>query len=553
MGCILGKLAPAPGSSLFFPAAAGGGDANKEPQLQAPQPEHIAAVKKDASGWPLWLSEAAGDALRGWAPRGADAFQKLEKIGSGTYSNVYKAIEVESGRVVALKKVRVDGVGEAESARFMAREIALLRRLGDHPNVVRLNGLVTSRLNTAPSLYLVFEYMEHDLTGLTACATASGRRLSLPQVKCYMKQLLSGIEHCHNNGVLHRDIKTSNLLVSSDGVLKIADFGLATSYDPENVRPMTSQVITLWYRPPELLLGATHYGVGVDLWSVGCILAELLLGEPMFPGRTEVEQLHKVFKLCGTPSEDYWEKMKLAHPLFKPYERCLAEKFKDVPPSTLSLLETLLSIDPDMRGTATDALNSEFFRTEPYACEPSSLPRYPPCKERDVKLKYEKHKRKSRVNGSVERHRNRQQASQNPGRRVFTPDASNKPQANLKVPRLVTSTSTTKLERFPPPHLDASIGYSLDSSVDGATEEFFSSSVVELKKMPSLIFGHVKSYLNSPKKGMHSKARPSLNMAPPTVLIGAFRPYSFGQPMEVRRKNREQFRSKGRNAVGAVK
>jgi len=117
---------------------------------------------------------------------------------------------------------------------------------------------------------------------------------------------------------------------------------------------------------------------------------------------------------------------------------------------------------------------------------------------------------------------------------------------------LVTSTSTTKLERFPPPHLDASIGYSLDSLADGATEEFFSSSVVELKKMPSLIFGHGKSYLNSPKKGMH-KAKPDLNMAPSTVLIGAFRPYSFGQPMEVRRKNREQFRSKGRNAVGAVK
>jgi len=436
MGCILGKLATAPGSSLFFPAAAataGGGDKAAEVQLQAPQQEHIAAVRKDASGWPLWLSEAAGDALRGWAPRGADAFHKLEKIGSGTYSNVYKAIDVDSGRVVALKKVRVDGVGEAESARFMAREIALLRRLGDHPHIVRLQGLVTSRLNTAPSLYLVFEYMEHDLTGLTACATASGRRLSLPQVKCYMKQLLSGIEHCHNNGVLHRDIKSSNLLVSSDGILKIADFGLATSYDPDNVRPMTSQVITLWYRPPELLLGATHYGVGVDLWSVGCILAELLLGQPIFPGRTEVEQLHKIFKLCGTPSEDYWEKMKFAHPTFKPYERCLAEKFKDVPPSTLSLLETLLSIDPDMRGTATDALNSEFFRTEPYACEPSSLPQYPPCKERDVKLKYEKHKRKSRVNGSVERHKNQQHASQNPGRRVFTPDVNKKPQANPKV------------------------------------------------------------------------------------------------------------------------
>lgn len=110
----------------------------------------------------------------------------------------------------------------------------------------------------------------------------------ISQVKCYMKQLLSGLEHCHNRGILHRDIKSSNLLLSKEGILKIADFGLATSYDPENMQPMTSQVVTLWYRPPELLLGATYYGVGVDLWSVGCILAELLTGEPIFPGRTEV-------------------------------------------------------------------------------------------------------------------------------------------------------------------------------------------------------------------------------------------------------------------------
>ena len=115
----------------------------------------------------------------------------------------------------------------------------------------------------------------------------------------------------------------------------------------------------------------------------------------------------------------------------------------------------------------------------------------------------------------------------------------------------MTSTSTTKLERFPPPHLDASIGYSLDSA-DGKTEEFFTSSVVELRKVPSMIYGHMKSYLGSPKKGMN-KAKPGLNMPPPTVLIGAFRPYSLGHPMEVRRKTREQLRGKGRNAVGAVK
>lgn len=106
-----------------------------------------------------------------------------------------------------------------------------------------------------------------------------------------MKQLLLGLKHCHENGVLHRDIKTSNLLLSKDGVLKIADFGLATSFDPARTQPMTSQVITLWYRPPELLLGATFYGVGVDLWSVGCILGELLMGRPIFPARTEVSAI----------------------------------------------------------------------------------------------------------------------------------------------------------------------------------------------------------------------------------------------------------------------
>ena len=103
-----------------------------------------------------------------------------------------------------------------------------------------------------------------------------------------MQQLLSGLDHCHSRGVLHRDIKGSNLLIDNNGILKIADFGLATAYDPRHSVPLTSRVVTLWYRPPELLLGASHYGVAVDLWSTGCILGELYTGKPILPGKTEV-------------------------------------------------------------------------------------------------------------------------------------------------------------------------------------------------------------------------------------------------------------------------
>lgn len=204
--------------------------------------------------------------------------------------------------MVAMKKVRFVNM-DPESVRFMAREINILRKL-DHPNVMKLDCLVTSKLSG--SLYLVFEYMEHDLSGL---ALRPGVKFTEPQVhfmsekkvnkwtnnhccflqiKCYMKQLLSGLEHCHSRGILHRDIKGSNLLVNNDGVLKIGDFGLASFYHPDQDEPLTSRVVTLWYRAPELLLGVTEYGAGIDLWSVGCILTELFLGKPIMPGRTEV-------------------------------------------------------------------------------------------------------------------------------------------------------------------------------------------------------------------------------------------------------------------------
>ncbi|KAG2681870.1 hypothetical protein I3760_11G163900 [Carya illinoinensis] len=345
--------------------------------LKATEGEQVAA------GWPSWLAAVAGEAIRGWTPRRADSFQKLDKIGQGTYSNVYMARDLEHNKTVALKKVRFDNL-EPESVRFMAREIHILRRL-DHPNVIKLEGLVTSRMSC--SLYLVFEYMDHDLAGL---ASHPGLKFTEAQVKCYMQQLLRGLDHCHSHGVLHRDIKGSNLLIDNNGILKIADFGLASFFNPHQSQPLTSRVVTLWYRPPELLLGATYYGTAVDLWSSGCILAELYAGKPIMPGRTEVEQLHKIFKLCGSPSEDYWRKSKLPHAtIFKPqqpYRRCVAETFKDFPAPALALMETLLSIDPADRGSAASALTSEFFTTKPIPCDPASLPKYPPSKEFDAKF-----------------------------------------------------------------------------------------------------------------------------------------------------------------------
>ncbi|CAN6470250.1 unnamed protein product [Victoria cruziana] len=347
-----------------------------------------------AAGWPAWLSAVAGEAIRGWVPLKADSFEKLEKVGQGTYSSVFRARDLETGRTVALKKVRFDNF-EPESVRFMAREIQILRKL-DHPNIIKLEGLITSRLSC--SLYLVFEYMEHDLAGLSSCPTIN---FSESQVKCYMNQLLSGLEHCHSRGIMHRDIKGANLLVNNEGVLKIADFGLANNYSPNPKHPLTSRVVTLWYRPPELLLGSTNYGATVDLWSVGCVFAEMLVGRPILQGRTEVEQLHKIFKLCGSPSDEYWRKCKLPHAtMFKPqqpYEGCIQNILKDIPETSLSLIRTLLSVEPYKRGTASTALASEYFRTKPYACEPSSLPKYPPNKEIDAKIREDDTRRKRNI------------------------------------------------------------------------------------------------------------------------------------------------------------
>ncbi|KAK2979901.1 hypothetical protein RJ640_020143 [Escallonia rubra] len=367
------------------PGGGGGGNVSQRITLAKP-----AGEEELVDGWPKWLTDnIPKEALAGLVPRSAESYDKLDKVslsspqfirvlnmqmnitmvGQGTYSNVYKARDRDTGKIVALKKVRFE-TSEPESVKFMAREITILQKL-DHPNIVKLEGLATSRMQY--SIYLVFDYMQSDLSRIIS---RPDERLTEPQVKSYMQQLLSGLQHCHDRGILHRDIKGSNLLIDKNGMLKIADFGLANYYNPEKKRSLTSRVVTLWYRAPELLLNSTDYGIGIDLWSAGCLMAEMFAGRPIMPGRTEVEQLHKIFKLCGTPSEEYWKKLKLSTNFRPPhsYKPNLREAFRDFPESSLGLLHILLALDPAYRGGAGSALQNEFFHTRPLACDLSGLP-----------------------------------------------------------------------------------------------------------------------------------------------------------------------------------
>ncbi|KAG5233738.1 hypothetical protein OIU77_000947 [Salix suchowensis] len=334
-----------------------------------------------------------------WGSRSVDCFEKLEQIGEGTYGQVYMAREIKTGEIVALKKIRMDN--EREGFPITAiREIKILKKL-HHENVIKLKEIVTSQGPEKDDLgkpddnkykggiYMVFEYMDHDLTGL---ADRPGIRFTVPQIKCYMRQLLTGLHYCHINQVLHRDIKGSNLLIDNEGNLKLADFGLARSFSNEHQSNLTNRVITLWYRPPELLLGSTKYGPAVDMWSVGCIFAELLHGKPIFPGKDEPEQLNKIFELCGAPDEVNWPGVSKIpwYNNFKPtrpMKRRLREVFRHFDRHALELLERMLALDPAQRISAKDALDAEYFWTDPPPCDPKSLPKYESSHEFQTKKK----------------------------------------------------------------------------------------------------------------------------------------------------------------------
>ncbi|KAF2072403.1 hypothetical protein CYY_006278 [Polysphondylium violaceum] len=299
-----------------------------------------------------------------------DSYQVISKIGEGISGSVYKAIKKDTNQMVALKNFK----GWTEKDRASREECSLLIQLRHIPYITPIIDICTN-LESSEQV-IVFPYFEHDLSGLL-----SENRLSIPQVKCYFLQLLEGIDQVHKSGVMHRDIKAANILINNKGSLFIGDLGTATSYLKRSV--FSSKVVTLWYRAPELLLGATQYGPEVDMWSVGCVLIELVTSRNFLPGSSEQQQLEAICKLCGTPSEENWAGVsnlanynQISHlPL---YPSKLRTVFKNFSNDFLELLEGLLTLNPKKRLTAEQALASPFFTNQPLPYKPENMPGYQP-------------------------------------------------------------------------------------------------------------------------------------------------------------------------------
>ncbi|XP_070168048.1 cyclin-dependent kinase 4 [Polyergus mexicanus] len=308
------------------------------------------------------------------------SYEDLSLIGNGAYGTVYKAKDKSSGQIVALKKVRVPLTDDGLPMSTL-REIAALKSLErfEHPNIVRLldvcqgdylhlpsgDGEQSERLDRGLTLWLVFEHVERDLASYIANYRESSPQSSIPPniVKQMSKEILCGVEFLHSHRIIHRDLKPQNLLVTRERRIKIADFGLAKTYDFE--MRLTSVVVTQWYRAPEVLLGCS-YATPVDIWSVGCILAELCKLEPLFPGSSEGDQLDRIFQVLGTPSQQAWpENVSLSWTAF-PYRqpKPLGAIIPDLNEHGLDLIRSMLMFDPHSRVTAAQAVRHRYITEE---------------------------------------------------------------------------------------------------------------------------------------------------------------------------------------------
>ncbi|KAJ1633309.1 cell division control protein 2 2 [Pavlovales sp. CCMP2436] len=278
-------------------------------------------------------------------------YMKTDKLGEGTYGVVYKAKHTVTGEIVALKKIRLEGEDEGVPGTAL-REVSLLKEL-QHPNIVRLKDVFYGD----NKLYLSFEFCDYDLKKYMK---ANGNKLATMEVKSFMYQITRGLEWCHSHRIFHRDLKPQNILVDpAHGLIKIADFGLARAFTIP-LRTYTHEVVTLWYRAPEILLGSKLYACPVDVWSVGTIMAEMITGQPLFPGDSEIDELFKIFRLLGTPREDVWSGVSKLPDFKEEFPNWLPKPLKSAVPALDAtaddLMAKMLIYEPHARITAKDAL-----------------------------------------------------------------------------------------------------------------------------------------------------------------------------------------------------
>lgn len=290
-----------------------------------------------------------------------ERFKVISKLGSGAYGVVYEALDNQSGTVVAVKKMGYPGSQDDPEDGISSttlREIAILKNL-DQENIVCL----LDTFYEGNVIYLVFEYLQFDLKKYIDYLRRKDVLEDL-EVRPIMYQLLCAIEYLHCNKIIHRDIKPQNILLDRDGSVKLADFGLARQYNVP-ATAMTHEVVTLWYRAPEVLLGCKRYTTSLDIWSLGCIFAELSNHRPLFTGDSDIDQLFRIFQVLGTPTpsscpylcslRDY----KVKFPAWKPTDLSLSCPKLDA--DELDLLEKMLVLDPTKRITARQALKHPIF------------------------------------------------------------------------------------------------------------------------------------------------------------------------------------------------
>ncbi|KAJ2613663.1 serine/threonine protein kinase, CMGC, CDC2/CDK sub [Coemansia sp. RSA 1804] len=339
---------------------------------------------------------------------GCSPFEDYElttKLGEGTFGEVHKAVHKATGATVALKRVLMHN--EKEGLPITAiREIKLLKSL-NHPNVVPLSDMLVKHeahvSGASPSVYMVFPYMEHDLTGLLENPKI---HLRPEHIKLYLRQLLEGTAYLHASRVMHRDMKASNLLINNEGQLFIADFGLARTFIPGDNKDMTKCVVTRWYRPPELLLGERKYTTAIDMWGVGCILAEMLVGKPVFQGSTDLNQIEQIMRVCGSPNDVLWPGWRDLPDCkqvedFNFYPRRVRDEFMRFGEEAVDLLDQLLQLDPRRRPDAATALKHKLFYTSPFPSRPEDMPKFEHSHELD--------RRKSRHQQRAQKQQQQQQ------------------------------------------------------------------------------------------------------------------------------------------------